>query len=267
MQISIHKNIFRTTYNESAHYRYHPTEWTNMQCRQKMNNERDKNKALKEVFENFTPVFHNYFIENYPNSMEWFQQRLQYSKSVAVNSIVGHIMGIGDRHSMNILIDMKTSELIHIDFGVTFDQGKVLRTPELIPFRLTRDIIDGMGIMGTEGIFRVSCENVLSLLRDNSNLIMTLVEVLIHNPLFNWIIPLNKIQINKDDSIDDEKIPLTKKTIDSSRILLQTQRKLRGIETNDGVSLSVKSQVIQLIADAQKMDNLSKLFPGWGSWI
>lgn len=29
-------------------------------------------------------------------------------------------------------------QLIHIDFGITFDQGKYLITPEMVPFRLTR---------------------------------------------------------------------------------------------------------------------------------
>lgn len=38
--------------------------------------------------------------------------------------------------------------------GVAFEQGKVLPTPETVPFRLTRDIVDGMGITGVEGVFR-----------------------------------------------------------------------------------------------------------------
>lgn len=38
-------------------------------------------------------------------------------------SMVGYILGIGDRHVQNMLIDEKTAEIIHIDFGeycVTF---------------------------------------------------------------------------------------------------------------------------------------------------
>jgi ataxia telangiectasia mutated family protein len=69
---------------------------------------------------------------------------------VAVTSIVGYILGIGDRHAQNILIDTVTAEVVHIDFGFVFEQGKTLTTPETVPFRLTRDIIDGMGISGCE---------------------------------------------------------------------------------------------------------------------
>ena len=54
----------------------------------------------------------------------------------------------------NILIDCRTAELVHIDLGVAFEQGRILPTPETVPFRLTRDVIDGMGIAGVEGIFR-----------------------------------------------------------------------------------------------------------------
>lgn len=38
--------------------------------------------------------------------------------------------------------------------GVAFDQGTLLPTPETVPFRLSRDIVDGLGICGIEGTFR-----------------------------------------------------------------------------------------------------------------
>lgn len=37
--------------------------------------------------------------------------------SVATSSIVGYILGLGDRHVANILVDVKTAEFIHIDLG------------------------------------------------------------------------------------------------------------------------------------------------------
>ena len=38
--------------------------------------------------------------------------------------------------------------------GIAFEQGHILPTPETVPFRLTRDIVDGMGVTGVEGVFR-----------------------------------------------------------------------------------------------------------------
>ena len=40
-------------------------------------------------------------------------------------------------------------QVVHIDLGIAFEQGRFLNTPELVPFRLTRDIVDGMGAAGT----------------------------------------------------------------------------------------------------------------------
>ncbi len=36
---------------------------------------------------------------------------------------MGYILGLGDRHVQNILVDCDTAELVHIDLGVAFEQG------------------------------------------------------------------------------------------------------------------------------------------------
>jgi ataxia telangiectasia mutated family protein len=164
----------------AAHDRYRPWEWTNRQCREFMKQATDRKgklKAFKEVCANFSPVFHHFFLERFRSPSLWFHRRTNYTRSVAVNSIVGHVMGIGDRHSQNILIHHETAELVHIDFGVTFDQGKALATPETVPFRLTRDLVDGMGVAGTNGVFIRCCEETMRVLRANRASLLTILEV------------------------------------------------------------------------------------------
>jgi ataxia telangiectasia mutated family protein len=80
--------------------------------------------------EHFKPVMHHFFLENFRTPQTWYERRLAYTRSVAVNSIVGYIIGLGDRHSSNILMDQASAEMIHIDLGVAFEQGKCLKTPE-----------------------------------------------------------------------------------------------------------------------------------------
>jgi hypothetical protein len=51
--------------------------------------------------------------------------------------------------------------VVHIDLGIAFEQGLFLQTPERVPFRLTQNVVDGMGAAGTEGTFRRCCETAL----------------------------------------------------------------------------------------------------------
>lgn len=39
-------------------------------------------------------------------------------------------------------------------------QGKSLRVPEKVPFRMTQNIETALGVTGVEGVFRLSCEQV-----------------------------------------------------------------------------------------------------------
>lgn len=133
-----------------------------------------------------SPVFRHFFYENFLDAETWRHRQLVYSNSVACSSIIGWVVGLGDRHAQNILIDKQTAEVIHIDLGIAFDQGKLLPTPERVPFRLTRDIVDGFGILGVEGTFRTCCEATLRVLRKESFILFTILDVFRHDPLYQW---------------------------------------------------------------------------------
>lgn len=61
----------------------------------------------------------------------------------------------------NILLDVRTARVVHIDLGIAFEQGLYMNTAEQVPFRLTADVIDGMGAAGVEGPMRKACEETL----------------------------------------------------------------------------------------------------------
>lgn len=105
--------------------------------------------------------------------------------------MIGYVLGLGDRHFDNILLDQQTGEVIHIDYGVAFDDGAFLKVPERVPFRLTQNCIDGMGVTGVEGPFRLCCEKTLSLLRKKKKDLLHILDVLCYEPLFSWSLKLN----------------------------------------------------------------------------
>ncbi|KAH9720220.1 serine/threonine-protein kinase ATM [Citrus sinensis] len=232
---------------------------------------KDKRIAFQEVCENFRPVLHYFFLERFLQPAYWFEKRLAYTRSVAASSMVGYIVGLGDRHAMNILIDQATAEVVHIDLGVAFEQGLMLKTPERVPFRLTRDIIDGMGVTGVEGVFRRCCEKTLSVMRTNKEALLTIVEVFIHDPLYKWALsPLKALQRQKemDDDLEtglegpEDEYEGNK---DAERALIRVKQKLDGYE--GGEMRSVHGQVQQLIQDAIDPERFCLMFPGWGAWL
>lgn len=179
--------------NKGAHERFRPEDWPPNDCRKKLSQVPIRTstfdntyKTYKLICEHIKPVFHNFFFEHFYNAGVWFERRMAYAHSLATTSMVGYVLGLGDRHVNNILIDKTTAELIHIDFGIAFEQGKMLPTPELIPFRLTRDLISALGCSGVEGVYRKSCEKTMEVLRQNKSTILTIVEVLLHDPLYAW---------------------------------------------------------------------------------
>lgn len=48
--------------------------------------------------------------------------RLNHARSFASTWIVGHVLGLGDRHTSNALVDNGSSEIVCIDLGIAFDQ-------------------------------------------------------------------------------------------------------------------------------------------------
>lgn len=101
-------------------------------------------------------------------------------------SIVGHILGLGDRHLDNVLVDFSSGEILHIDYNVCFDKGQRLKIPEIVPFRLTQTIEAALGLTGIEGAFRANCEAVLGVLKRNKDIILMLLEVFVWDPLVEW---------------------------------------------------------------------------------
>uniref|UniRef100_A0A4W3IEU8 non-specific serine/threonine protein kinase n=1 Tax=Callorhinchus milii TaxID=7868 RepID=A0A4W3IEU8_CALMI len=275
---------------EGAHKRYRPNDWSSMECRKRMTDVQKlsfegKYKAFMSVCKNFRPVFRHFCMEKFLDPAVWFEKRLAYTRSVATSSIVCYIVGLGDRHVQNILIDEESAELVHIDLGVAFEQGKILPTPETVPFRLTRDIVDGMGITGVEGVFRRCCEKTMEVMRNSQEALLTIVEVLLYDPLFDWTMnPLKALNLQQRPE-EDADIHSTLHTTMSGddtecdpnitdvqsinkvaeRVLLRLQEKLKGVE--ERAVLSVGGQVNLLIQQARDPKNLSRLFPGWQPWV
>eukprot|EP00756_Hemistasia_phaeocysticola_P003197 Hpha_TRINITY_DN12120_c0_g1::TRINITY_DN12120_c0_g1_i1::g.82064::m.82064/K07203/MTOR, FRAP, TOR; serine/threonine-protein kinase mTOR len=122
------------------------------------------------------------------NAEVWLERRTAYTRSLATMSMVGYILGLGDRHPSNLMMQ-STGKVAHIDFGDCFEVAMHReKFPERIPFRLTRILVNAMEVCGCDGIFRRSCETVMTVLRNHRDSLMAMLEAFVHDPLLSWVL-------------------------------------------------------------------------------
>lgn len=127
------------------------------------------------------------FYLNAKGSEDWLERRTTYTRSLAVISMVGYILGLGDRHPNNFLISRNNGKILHIDFGDCFEVAMQReKYAERVPFRLTRMLVAAMEVSGTQGTFRSTCQSVMRVLRANSDSIIAVLEAFVYDPLLNW---------------------------------------------------------------------------------
>ncbi|KAI5952922.1 TEL1 [Candida theae] len=219
----------------------------------------DKIERLREyqkIEAKIKPVLHLFFQDCFLTPDRWFESRVKYTHGVATSSIVGHILGLGDRHCNNILLDKRNGEPIHIDLGVAFDQGKQLAIPETVPFRLTRDVVDGFGATGVEGTFKISCQHTMRVLRENRDHIISILDVLRWDPLYSWTLsPIRRKRLQQEE--ERSGLQPEQDGSDAGRAVLDVSDKL----VANG--LSTEAVVRELIQEATSPQNLALLYFGW----
>ncbi|KAL9620044.1 MAG: hypothetical protein Q9160_005422 [Pyrenula sp. 1 TL-2023] len=139
------------------------------------------------VLPRFPACFPDYFVETFPDPSTWLAARLRYTRSAAVMSIVGHVLGLGDRHGENILLEESTAGILHVDFNCLFDKGLTFEKPEAVPFRLTHNMVSAMGVYGYEGPFRRCAEITLALLRAHEDALLTVLETFVFDPTTEFV--------------------------------------------------------------------------------
>ncbi|RYP81209.1 hypothetical protein DL769_002101 [Monosporascus sp. CRB-8-3] len=211
----------------------------------------DKNTKIftDGVLGTFPPVLPQWFISQFPNPTAWFAARLRYTRSCAVMSMVGTILGLGDRHGENVLLEEGNGGIFHVDFNCLFDKGLTFTQPERVPFRLTHNMVAAMGIHGYEGPFRKCSELTLSILRQQEETLMTILEAFIYDPT---------LDLQRDKKRKHEVVKLNPQSVVDN-----IRRKVRGLLPDESIPLGVEGQVEELIKQAVNPKNLAAMYIGW----
>uniref|UniRef100_A0AAU7B991 Serine/threonine-protein kinase TOR n=1 Tax=Pyrrhocoris apterus TaxID=37000 RepID=A0AAU7B991_PYRAP len=227
-----------------------------------------------------------------PSSEVWFDRRTNYTRSLAVMSMVGYILGLGDRHPSNLMLDRLSGKILHIDFGDCFEVAMNReKFPEKIPFRLTRMLVNAMEVTGIEGTYRRTSESVMTVLHKNKDSLMAVLEAFVYDPLLNWRLMETNNTLSKakraqagsaQESYDlPESVPSLvtnrpcslENTGDSSQtettnkkalaIVTRVKEKLTCRDFSHEENMTVERQVDLLIQQATSNENLCQCYIGW----
>ncbi|KAH9129951.1 hypothetical protein AeMF1_000010 [Aphanomyces euteiches] len=224
----------------------------------------------------------------------FFQLRETFSTSLAAFNGCSYILGIGDRHLDNFLLDYITGTVVGIDFGISFGSGaSMLPVPELVPFRFTRQLQGVLQPHNAKLLFQQDLAAVLEALRGQHQRIESVMSVFLNEPLLEWQVTVKKKsrrdKDQKDENASSSWLPELKMQL--------AQRKLRGehvvhilreeLQLNPHIAsvyshfdqiipvpsdvpkhgfLSPLDQAKALIDIATDANVLGRMFHGWSSW-
>ena len=242
----------------------------NKEVMNKLNHKSEGFPYFQSIVDTVPPMIAEWMARQFLNPKRWLEARTAFTKSQAVWSMVGHVVGLGDRHPDNILIEAHSGEVVHVDFDCIFSRGMILTIPELVPFRLTRICVSAMGVTGVEGLFRSKCEQTITLLRDKKKTLLSVLHAFIADPLIDWqgvtsykkakdVISAIEKKLNGFVDVG-EMITAHTSTNTDEKLITYTES---GLGRDRGAALSPEGQVDELIRAAVCQRNLAKMYLGW----
>lgn len=236
-----------------------------------------------------------------PNAELWLNATTNFARSSGLMSIIGYLIGMGDRHPSNILVMKGTGNVVHIDFSDIFEKASLRSyVHETVPFRLTRMIVRALGASGIHGVFDMTAEYVMTLMRRNKETLLAFLDIFIQDPITDTIWYKNAASTppppptinspgahdsstpNSNSESSSHEINIENKTNENNnnnnhfppyyhinegsatlrKAISRVSDKLNGREF-DGKLLTEHEQVSTLIEIATNEMNLAQMYYGW----
>uniref|UniRef100_A0A672TW15 DNA-dependent protein kinase catalytic subunit n=1 Tax=Strigops habroptila TaxID=2489341 RepID=A0A672TW15_STRHB len=228
--------------------------------------------------------------------------RSHFASSHALMCISHWILGIGDRHLSNFMINKETGGMVGIDFGYAFGSAtQFLPVPELMPFRLTRQFVNLMMPVKEWGLIYSVMVHALRAYRKDPDLLISTMDVFVKEPSLDWKnseqrqlkkggtwikevntsevnwYPLQKVSYVKRKlgganpaTVTCDELRLGHEKSPSYNELAAVARgnadnNIRAKEPEDG--LSEEAQVRCLIDQATDPNILGRVWEGWEAWM
>ncbi|EDO08700.1 phosphatidylinositol 3- and 4-kinase family protein [Babesia bovis T2Bo] len=231
------------------------------------------------------PVLHRAYYKVFKRDpTAWFTARKEFIHTCAVWSILGYIVGLGDRHAENILLNLLTGQIMHVDFDCLFGKGLQLAVPELVPFRMTQNVVCNLGVCGTanDGPFYSQALKFLQTLHLERHKITAILMNFVFDPLIEWHRgeqvhnaaghSQKVIQCIENKLRGALNVVMPSVEINSSHSKSRDEEDLsdaQALQNFESVAefMEPREQLQKLIQVATSHAHLSKMFVGWAPWL
>jgi len=154
-----------------------------------------------------------------------------------------------------------------------------LPRPEVVPFRLTQNLLDAFGPTGADGLYARGLHRAMAGLRDNRDTLLSVLEPFVNDPIIDWKRYRSQQKRGEDRqtkeakrsiSVIDERLRgiynLVNPNLKKIRHLLSGGGGGADAEDDDDlqhmVPLSVEGQVHKMISEATSSENLVQQYVG-----
>ncbi|KFM79762.1 DNA-dependent protein kinase catalytic subunit, partial [Stegodyphus mimosarum] len=203
-----------------------------------MNKTRDECVKKFEEIVNLVPrnLLTKSFLKLSSSPEAFIALRTKYAASHAVICISQWIVGIGDRHLGNFLIDKKSGCEVGIDFGHAFGSAtQFLPVPELVPFRLSPQYLQLMDPLKVKGIYEATMIHVLSAARSKRDLLLNIMDIFIKEPTLDWKVHAHKQKLvlgiieeaDEGDWFPKQRINIARRKLEGINPCYATREELR----------------------------------------
>ena len=113
--------------------------------------------------------------------------RSLFARSLAVLTASSYLLGVGDRHLDNFMMEQATGRVVGIDFGHAFGSATyILPVPELMGVRLTRQMTAFLRPLDSGVLLKSHMRLALAAIRERKGEVLRVMEVFLSEPLVDW---------------------------------------------------------------------------------
>ncbi|XP_015123055.1 DNA-dependent protein kinase catalytic subunit [Diachasma alloeum] len=231
-----------------------------------------------------------------PSAESFVSFRRNFVTSYSVMCVAQWILGIGDRHLENTMVGVESGECTGIDFASAFGGGIDQSVPELMPFRLTKQILKLVEPFDEGDLVSETMEHALRAMRSNRGLISGVLGVIIHEKL-NWFPSKRKFECeSREEGAEIDWMPRWKLEVvmrklkgdHPSEVMVDELRGqhceamvkryeaiIRGTDSREkslrsrlrGTGLSSREQLQCLLEQATDLNVLGRTYVGWRPYL